>query len=264
MLPEALEDRLEQLRRSGELDRVKAIYLVPYYDNPRGVTMSLDRRDAIVRIAKRWSSRQRIHVISDDAYRELRYSGEDIPCLRAVDEEGDTVIVTGTFSKSFSPGIRVGWGLLPRPLVEPICNQKGNIDFGSPNFNQEIIRRLLEMGLYHSHVDRLRESYRLKLDAMLAAADEFLAPIPGVSWREPTGGLYVWAKLPENVDTGPAGTLFDVAIRHGMFYVPGQYCYPTEGETVRRNTMRLSFGVQTAENIRTGIRLLADAIREVI
>ncbi|MCA9153201.1 MAG: PLP-dependent aminotransferase family protein [Pirellulaceae bacterium] len=264
IIPESLEEHFEHLRRVGELDRIAAIYVVPYFDNPRGVTMSLERRARVVEIANRWSSRRKIHVISDDAYRELRYAGEDIPSMKAVDETGDTVIVTGTFSKSYAPGVRVGWGVLPRGLVEPICNQKGNVDFGSPHLNQHLMRRVLEMGVYRAHIEQVRASYRRKLEAMLAAADEFLSPLAGVDWRRPNGGLYVWAELPESIDTGPAGRLFDVAIQRGMFYVPGQYAFPAEGEPVRRNTMRLSFGVQTPDNIREGIRLLAEAIRDVM
>ncbi|MEZ6110499.1 MAG: hypothetical protein R3C99_05745 [Pirellulaceae bacterium] len=126
------------------------------------------------------------------------------------------------------------------------------------------MRRVLEMGVYRAHIEQVRASYRRKLDAMLAAADEFLSPLAGVDWRRPNGGLYVWAELPESIDTGPAGRLFDVAIQRGMFYVPGQYAFPAEGEPVRRNTMRLSFGVQTPDNIREGIRLLAEAIRDVM
>lgn len=263
MVPEALEEELGRLRSLGELHKVKAIYLVPYFDNPRGTTMPLERRAAIVEIAKRWSQQSKIHVIADAAYRALRYTGDDIPSTLTCDEEGDTVIVAGTFSKSYSPGIRVGWGLLPSHLVDAVCNQKGNIDFGSPNFSQHLMAKVLELGLIEPHIASIRESYGAKMRAMLSAAETHLSRLAGVHWIEPAGGLYVWAEVPEHVDAGPEGPLFEAAIAEGVLYVPGQYCYPVEGVPVRRNTMRLSFGVQSCEGIEQGIAALARAIESV-
>jgi 2-aminoadipate transaminase len=263
MIPESLEETLGYYEANDELQRVKAIYVVPYYDNPAGVTMPLERRAAVVEIAKRWSKKSKIHVISDEAYRELRYWGDDIPSTRVCDESGDTAIVAGTFSKSFSPGIRVGWGLLPKHLVGPVNDQKGNVDFGSPNFNQHLMTRVLEMGLFQQYVERIRDGYREKLTAMLEAANTHLAPLAGVQWDEPRGGLYVWLSLPEHVDTGMDSPLFDAAIGEGVLYVPGAYCFPAAGEPVRHNTIRLSFGVQSCAKIREGVEKLARAIAAV-
>jgi len=263
VIPAALEEELARREGSGERDRVKAIYLCSYFDNPNTSTLPADRRAEIVEIAQRWSRRGKIHVLEDIAYRELRYAGDDVPSMRAFDERGDTVIVAGTFSKSFSPGLRVGWGVLPPHLVGPVCSQKGNLDFGSPNFTQHLIAKVLEMGLYDEHVQRLRAAYRAKLRAMLDAADEHLGPIDGADWQVPEGGLYVWLKLPEDVDTGPDGQLFDLALAEGMMYVPGQYFYPSEGVPAARNMIRLSFGVQSPENIARGMAALARAVRSL-
>jgi 2-aminoadipate transaminase len=264
ILPEALEERLAHLEKQGELSRVKAIYLVTYFDNPRGVTLPADRRQRVVEIAKRWSrDGHRIHLIEDAAYRKLRYEGADVPSLRTFDEDGDTVIVAGTFSKSYSPGIRVGWGMLPHHLVGPVCDLKGNIDFGSPNFNQHLMAHVVESGKYDEHVTRISKSYREKMHAMLGAADEHMAGIPGVSWIRPQGGLYVWLTVPEGIDTGPAGPLFNEAVRQGVLYVPGEYCHPREGLPPRRHCIRLSFGVQSCEGIALGMQALARAIKRV-
>jgi 2-aminoadipate transaminase len=263
MVPEALDCSLQQLREQGELHRVKAIYLVPYYDNPCSITMPLERRAQIVETAKRWSDGHPIHVIADEAYRDLRYAGDDVSSTLAVDDEADTVIATGTFSKSFSPGIRIGWGVLPRHLIAPVCSQKGNIDFGSPNFNQHVMTEILTRGLLEPHLARIRQSYREKLLAMLAALHEQFGSFPGVRWVQPTGGLYVWVQLPADIATGPDGSLFDTALREGVLYVPGEYCYPALGEPIQPNTMRLSFGVQTPEKIRQGVAALARAVRQV-
>jgi 2-aminoadipate transaminase len=153
---------------------------------------------------------------------------------------------------------------LPKLLVEPICNQKGNIDFGAPNFNQHVMAEVLRQGLFEPHVDRLRDAYREKLTAMLEAADEHLAKIPGVSWQRPTGGLYVWLTLPDQVDAGPESDLMQRALDAGVLYVPGEYCYPIEGQPMRRNMIRLSFGVQNPGNIRRGIAALARAVSAVV
>ena len=238
MIPEALEEELARRERAGQLGRVKAIYVTSYFDNPSTVTLSLARRAAIVEIAKRWSRKSKIYVIDDAAYRELRYSGDDLPSLRSFDDAGDTVIVAETFSKSFSPGIRVGWGILPPALVEPVCGQKANIDFGSPNFNQHLMAEVLDRGLFEPHILQLRESYRPKLAAMLAALDESLGDIAGAKWQTPRGGLYVWLQLPEGIDAGPAGPLIQHALDEGVLYVPGEYCYPVEGEPRRHDHIR--------------------------
>lgn len=263
MIPEALERRLASLEAAGELERVKAIYVTSYFDNPSSLTLAAERRPQIVDIVRRRSSERRIYIIEDTAYRDLRYSGEDIPSLRAFDPDGRTVIVAQTFSKSYSPGIRVGWGILPEDLVEPVCNQKGNLDFGSPNFSQHLMAKVLELGLLDPHLERLRESYRTKLEAMLEAANEHLAPLPGVSWMRPRGGLYVWLALPEGMETGPSGQLFEQTLEEGTLYVPGEYCYPNEGTRRPKNMIRLSFGVQSPERIRQGIESLARAVRKL-
>ncbi len=264
MVPEALADTLQQLEQQGLLPRVKAIYVVPYFDNPTGTTMPLARRAEIVELAKKWSRHHTIFVISDEAYRPLRYDGEDIPSTRVVDETGETVIEAGTFSKSFSPGVRVGWGVLPERLIEPLEQQKGNIDFGSPHFAQALMAEVLEQGLFEPHLQRLRSTYATKRDTMLRAAEKYLAELPGVHWCAPDGGLYVWLRLPSELDAGPDGPLLERALAEGVLYVPGQYCYPSEGEPVEANTIRLSFGVPSCERITQGVQALARAIEAAL
>ncbi len=261
MIPAALDEELGRQQHAGQLERVKAIYVTSYYENPSTATLSLERRAAIVEIAKRHASELPIYVIDDAAYRELRYAGPDLPSLRSFDEEGDTVIVAETFSKSFSPGIRVGWGVLPVAMADRVLALKANIDFGSPNFSQHVMAEVLERGLFEPHVAMLRANYQTKLAAMLAAMDEFLADIPGVRWHRPSGGLYVWLELPPDCAAGPGGKLIEHALAEGVLYVPGEYCYPSEGEASRKDRIRLSFGVQAPENIRRGIEALARAIR---
>jgi 2-aminoadipate transaminase len=264
IIPQAVEAELRRRKAAGELGRVKAIYVTSYSDNPSGITLSVSRRAELVEIAKRWSRESKLYIIEDVAYRELRYYGDDLPSLRSFDPQGDTVVQAGTFSKSYSPGIRVGWGLLPPALLKPVLAEKGNMDFGSPNFNQLLMSAVLELNLFDEHVRLVRDKYREKLDAVLQAANKFLSPLTGLHWVRPTGGLYVWLRLPEEIDAGLNGPLFDKAVEQGVLYVPGEYCYPAEGVAVRKNTIRLSFGIQCRLGLRRGIESLARAIKSVL
>ncbi len=263
-IPEAVADELACCKTAGELGRVKAIYVTTYYDNPSGATLPVERRAALVEVAQRWSHEHPIYLIEDAAYRELRYVGEDVPSLRAFDPEGDTVVHAGSFSKSFSPGIRVGWGILPPALRGPLLAEKGNVDFGSPHFNQVLMAAVLEAGLFEPQLVRLRAGYREKIETGLRAAEEFLGPIGGIEWLRPGGGLYVWLRLPEHVDTGLAGPLFPRAVAEGVLYVPGEYCYPAQRAPRPRNMLRLSFGAVTCQELGRGVRALARAIRQVV
>jgi 2-aminoadipate transaminase len=264
MRTDLLDAALARLDAEGRLDRVKLIYEVSYYDNPRGVSLSDERRRELVEIARRWSRHQRIFILEDAAYRELRYDGPVHESVWSCDPSRQHVIYTQTYSKSFSPGVRVGFGVVPRDLVQPICDRKGNEDFGSSNFNQHLIATVLRSGLYESHVAEVCAAYRVKRDAMLSAAAEHFAGLPGVEWVSPRGGLYVWMSLPESIETGFRSRLFDRAVRtEGVMYVPGELCYAGPMRSRPRNQMRLSYGVQSPAGIREGIARLAQAVRSV-
>ena len=264
MQTDLLEAALAKLEAQGQLERVKLIYVVSYYDNPAGTCLSEQRRREVVQLAQQYSKTHRILVLEDAAYRELRYDGPALPSIWSFDESRESVIYTQTFSKSFSPGLRVGFGVLPQELVKPIHNRKGNEDFGSANFNQHLIATVIEQGLYESHLNEVCDSYRIKRDAMLSAAFEFYSDLPGVSWIRPDGGLYVWMSLPESIPTGFDSELFRTAVENGVMYVPGELCYAgTEGSSPRYQ-LRLSYGVATPDKIRLGMERLATAVRAVI
>ncbi len=265
MKPDALEAELARLESAGELHRVKLIYLVSYYENPSGVSLETTRRREIVAITHRWSKHHRLFVLEDAAYRELRYDGEDRPSLWGFDEGHDTVILAQTFSKSFSPGVRVGYGVLPRELVGPVCDLKGNTDFGSANLNQHLLAGVLSSSRYVPHVEQVCAAYRRKRDVMLEALEREFQGMHGVSWLRPEGGLYVWLSLPEDIGCGFDSEMFRLAAKgHRVMYVPGELCYPTDSPCRRTNQMRLSFGVQDADGINEGIKRLAAAVRERI
>jgi len=264
MKMDALEATLEDLEAAGDLPRVKLIYLVSSFENPSGVTLAAERRPQAVDLARRFSKSHRILILEDAAYRELRYDGEDGPSLWGCDETREHVVLAQTFSKSFSPGIRVAYGIVPRDLVLPIHDVKGNFDFGSPNLSQQIVAEVLRDGSYEVHVRSLCESYAVKRDAMLRAADAYFSDLPGVSWLKPNGGLYVWMSLSDSIPTGYDGALFERATKEDeVMYVPGEIAYPLDSPLRKTNEMRLSFGVESPETIDDGMRRLANAVRHV-
>jgi 2-aminoadipate transaminase len=265
MCPDALEAELEKLAITGELHRVKLIYIVSYYENPSGVSLSAARRERIVEIARHWSREQRIFVLEDAAYRELRYDGPELKSVWSFDSARETVILAQTFSKSFSPGMRVGFGVVPRDLVAPLCDRKGNEDFGSANFNQHLLATVFEQDLYAPHVQLLRKTYSAKRDAMLAAADRNFAKLAGVTWVHPHGGLYVWMSLPASITTGFESPLFRRAVEvEEVMYVPGEVCYAGPTEKRPHNQMRLSYGTQTLAGIDEGMKRLARAVAALV
>ncbi|MFN0197026.1 MAG: PLP-dependent aminotransferase family protein [Planctomycetaceae bacterium] len=261
---EALEAELSRLDRAGELPRVKLIYVVDYFDNPAGSTLSLDRRHTLLDAARRWSRDHRILILEDAAYRELHYDGPDLPSIWSLDDRREHVILAQTFSKSFSPGLRVGYGIVPRELVGPLSDRKGNEDFGSSHFNQQLLASVIDGGDYQKHVEGLRVRYRKKRDAMLRAAEKYFADVPQTSWVKPAGGLYVWMAVPPQIDTSFQGPLFRRAVDSGVMYVPGDFSFAGPHASRPHQFMRLSFGVQDETGIDEGMRRLASAVRSLI
>jgi 2-aminoadipate transaminase len=265
MQPAGLETTLRTLTDQGKRGRIKLVYAVSYYDNPSGTSISPDRRKDLVETVKNWSSPdQPLWLLEDAAYRELRYDGPVLPSLWSYDDRQQNVILTQTFSKTFSPGLRVGLSILPEALVKPVSDLKGNEDFGSARLNQHLIADVLQSGSYAAHVRQVIAGYRTKRDAMLAAADEFFAEIVGVEWERPAGGLYVWMTLPAEIQTGFDSPLFRYATQEAkVIYVPGELCYPASWSDRPRRQMRLSFGVESPDKIRNGMQRLAGAVRYV-
>jgi 2-aminoadipate transaminase len=265
MRPQALQATLERLAAEGRLGRVRLIYVVSDFENPSGVSVSAERRSELLKLAESWSRESRIYLLEDAAYRELRFEGAAPPSIWSLDHGGKTVILAQTFSKSFSPGIRVGLGVLPEMLIKPVSDLKGNEDFGSAHLNQHIVARVLRNGSYRHHVESVVASYRSKRDAMLRAIDREFAGLHGVTWVRPAGGMYVWMRLPPMIQTGFDSPLFQQATKvDRVMYVPGELCYPASWRDRPRCEMRLSFGVQSEAGIEEGIRRLASAVRAVI
>lgn len=267
MRTDLLEELLETLEASGEIERLKMIYVIDYFQNPSGLSLSLPRRRHLLELVKRFSKTHRILILEDAAYRELRYDGEDLHTIKSLDTTNEYVMLAMTFSKPCSPGLKTGYGILPHDLVDPLLRLKGNHDFGSNNLTQHLIYKLMETGVYHRHVRQLELVYRTKRDAMLQALNEAFGENgqteSEVRWTLPHGGLYVWLTFPDGVDTGPQGRLMKAALAEGVLYVPGQFCYVNgENGPIPTSEARLSFGVATPTQLREGILRLARAARK--
>jgi 2-aminoadipate transaminase len=175
MRPDSLAAEFAKIKSEGKLDRVRLVYVVSDFDNPSGVSVSAERRPELLRIVQQYSSERPIFLLEDCAYRELRYDGDALPSIWSFDKTRETVILAQTFSKSFSPGVRVGMGVLPQCLVKAVSDLKGNEDFGSAHLNQHIVAWAIRTGAYAEHVRNVCESYRRKRDAMVAAAEREFA-----------------------------------------------------------------------------------------
>jgi 2-aminoadipate transaminase len=263
---DALESTLREIEARGEIHRVKLISTITEHSNPTGLSLAEDRRAALVELAKRWSNRRPIYVLEDAAYRGLTYG--ETPEPRSVwshDAQGDTVILARTFSKTFSPGMKTGFGVLPGSLVGPILDLKGNHDFGSSNFHQMVLARLLKDGSYARQVELLKDLYRTKRDAMLDALEANFASLDGaVTWTKPAGGLFVWLSVPAGVDLGPSGPVWPKCRQKGVIYVPGQYAFGNEPTPAETNHARLCFGVPDVADLHEGARRLASALAECL
>jgi len=259
--PDDLRAVLQSLADEDKLAKVKIVYIQSYHQNPTGITLSADRREQVAEIVRSFSTQRRILIIEDAAYREMTYEGQAPPSIKKYDPSNELVAITQTFSKPFAPGVRTGYCLLPRDLVEPVMLQKGNHDFGSGNLCQHLLLAAIKQGVYHDHLSELRRRYAAKRDVMLESLDKCLGG-GDVRWKRPTGGLYVYLTFPEEVDTGREGKLFKAALDAGVLYVPGEYCFgPDPTRTPPRNTMRLCYGKADIEGIREGIARLAQAVK---
>jgi 2-aminoadipate transaminase len=257
---DALNQLLARLQESDQLGKVKLIYVVDYFQNPSGRTLSLPRRKHLFETIRRFSTKQRLLLLEDAAYRELRYEGDDIPSVKRFDERNEHVIYAGTFSKPCAAGLKTGYALMPGELMMPFLRLKGNHDFGSNNFSQYIVHRLLETGAYHKHVEYLRSVYRVKRDAMIGALEAEFGDWTGVRWTHPRGGMFIWLTMPNDVDLGPNGPVLDAAIREGVLYIPGEFGHVCADGPKPTNEARLSFGDATPDQIREGVRRFRRAV----
>jgi 2-aminoadipate transaminase len=248
MRTDELESTLDELEHAGR--RPKFIYTVPTFHNPAGVTMSLERRRKLVEIA----SERELLVLEDNPYGLLRYEGSPLPTLRSLDDE--FVIYASTFSKILSPGVRLGWAVAPAPVLEKMNIGKQASDLCSSSISQYFVSAYFDSGPWEDYVRSLIEIYRRRRDVMLdSLADQFPRE---AEWTHPEGGLFIWATLPDYIDTTD---LLARALDEQVAFVPGRAAF-LDGRG--GSSMRLNFSGVGEDQIREGILRLGEVVREQV
>ena len=248
MRTDQLEATLDALERDGR--RPKFIYTVPNFHNPAGVTMSLERRRELVRIA----SERQLLILEDNPYGMLRYEGEPLPTLYSLDDE--FVIYTSTFSKILSPGVRLGWAVAPAPILEKMQVGKQGSDLCSSSISQYFVRAYFDAGPWGDYVGSLVEIYRRRRDVMLDALAEHFPR--EAEWTHPQGGLFIWATMPDYIDTTD---LLARALQEKVAFVPGRAAY-LDGRG--GSSMRLNFSGVPESAIREGVRRIGEVVHEQV
>ncbi len=255
-------DLLENALRVGP----KFMYILPNFQNPGGTTLPLERRLDLVRLSNKYG----IPLVEDDPYGALRYEGEHLPPLVALDADFQTevglngrgfmagnVIYLGTFSKTLAPGLRLGWVVAPIEVIDQLVMAKQGTDLHSSSFDQLLAYEALKTGFLDEHIGKIRQVYGARRDVMLAALGRYFPD--GCSWTHPEGGLFLWARVPEWLDTGE---LLQDAVAAKVAFVPGFAFYPDASRG--RNTMRLNFSNAQPEQIEEGIRRLGRLLKEKV
>jgi 2-aminoadipate transaminase len=250
MLPESLEEQLKK--------KPKFMYALPNFQNPTGISFSLERRKKVVELADKYG----VPIIEDDPYGKLRYEGEDLPTLAQLDSEmrgqskgqyNGNVIYLSTFSKILAPGIRLAWVIAPPEAASKIAQAKQGVDLNTSTLNQMIAYEVGKDGFLDKHIEVIRRVYHERRDVMLDALEEHSPK--GIEWTHPEGGLFLWVTLPKGND---AAVLMKEALKENVAYVPGGSFHPMgDGE----NTMRLNFSFSNPQTINEGIGRLGRVFR---
>jgi 2-aminoadipate transaminase len=249
-------DLLDEALRSGP----KFMYILPNFQNPSGVTLSLRRREELVLLADKYG----IPIIEDDPYGQLRFEGEHLPPLVVMDRENlrrddgyqlGNVIYLSTFSKTLAPGLRLGWIVAPPSVIAKLVQLKQGADLHTSTFAQVIAYEVARDGFLDEHVRTIRRVYAERRNVMLQALQQFFPP--EVTWTRPQGGLFLWVTLPEGMNSHE---LFQVAVRENVAFVPGDSFFA--GGVQGSRHMRLNFSNAQPEQIREGIRRLSLAVKK--
>lgn len=238
---DVLEDILTQRRP-------KLIYCVPTFQNPTSTTMDTAARRRLIELA----ARHRVPIIEDDIYRELRYDGADVLPLKALDKYG-LVIYINSFSKVGFPGLRVGWIVAPRPLIEHLHALKQRSDVHSSTLSQAAIYEFARQGLLNKHVRRAKKVYAERRDAMLQALQTYFPA--EAKWNHPAGGMVIWVRLPETLN---ASQILLEAAKQGVIFSPGERFYASQPQS---NMMRLSFTMTDVPQIETAVKRLGTILK---
>ena len=239
--------RVDLLEDVLKREKVKFIYSLPNFHNPAGVTLTLERRRKLVDLAARYG----VFVVEDDPYGELRFEGQDLTPLVVLHKEN--TIYLSTFSKTLSPGIRLGWIVAPSKVTSKLVQAKQGADLHTSSFVQMVANDICQRGFLRQHVRRIRDVYRERCNVMLAAMERHFPA--GVRWTRPQGGLFLWVILPECAN---CIDLLQAAKEEKVAFIPGTAFYPDGASG--SHTLRLTFATASPEMIEEGIRRLAKAL----
>ncbi|MEN1760154.1 PLP-dependent aminotransferase family protein [Anoxynatronum sibiricum] len=234
-------------------DRVKMIYVIPDFQNPTGKTWSVERRKQLVELANRFD----LPIVEDNPYGELRFEGQRPPAVKSFDTQG-RVLFLGTFSKTFCPGMRLGWTLGEGELLNKFVLVKQGADLQTSSLGQRELNQFMEDYDLDEHIATIREVYRSRRDVMLSAMETYFPKVEGLAFTYPNGGLFTWVELPAHLN---ARELFKKALEKEVAFVPGGSFYPNGGY---ENTLRLNYSNMPEEKIKEGIKRLGEAIQEMM
>ncbi len=250
-------DDLEEALRTGP----KFIYVLPNFQNPTGVTLSLERRYKLIELADRYG----VPIVEDDPYGQLRFEGDHLPSVVSLDDHfrnhnggnyHGNVIYLSTFSKTLAPGLRLAWVIAPAEVIRKMVMAKQGTDLHTSTFNQLVAYEVSRGGFLDQHIKVIRRVYKERRDVMLAAMDRYFPP--EVDWTQPSGGLFLWGTMPEYFE---AKEVLQAAVEQKVAFVPGEPFYPKGGG---HNTMRLNFSFAQPEKIQEGIARLGRVLQERI
>lgn len=242
---EILEEKLKTEKN------VRFIYVIPNFQNPSGVTMSLEKRKKVYSLAKKYG----VMILEDNPYGELRYFGENVPAIKSLDTDG-IVMYAGSFSKVISPGMRVGWCVAPNPVIQKMVVCKQGQDVHTNMWSQIVIHEYVTKYDFEEHLNYLRELYRKKARFMMDLLDEHLAPY--ITYDKIDGGLFIMCKLPDNIN------MLDFckeAVKRKVCVVPGN-AFLTD-ETEECHTFRVNFSTPTDQQLEKGVKILGELIKEL-
>ena len=246
LVPQALREALVAVEKSGR--RVKFLYTIPNFHNPAGVTLSIARRAEVLEICRQAG----VLVVEDNPYGLLGFDGQTYPALRSTDP--DNVVYLGSFSKTFAPGLRVGWVLAPHAVREKLVLAAESATLCPPTLNQMIVSRYLSTHDWKGQIKIYREAYRERRDAAISALEQHMPA--GCSWNRPDGGFYVWLTVPEGIDTK---AMLPRAITQRVAYASGTGFY---ADKLGSRQLRISYCYPTPERIREGVRRLANVLED--
>lgn len=244
-----LMDELEEVLSTKK--NVKVIYTIPDFQNPTGKTWSIERRKKLVELANHYD----IPIIEDNPYGELRFEGERPPSIKSFDTEG-RVVFLGTFSKTFCPGLRIGWVCAEKPLLQKYIHVKQGADLHTNGMSQRELDKFLELYDLDAHIEKIKNVYRKRRDVMMEAIKEHFPE--NLKYTYPEGGLFSWVELPSHVNSRD---LFLKALELNVAFVPGGSFYPNGG---KENTFRLNYSNMSEEKIKEGIKRLGKVLKEAL